>query len=247
MFSSTIGKVLDYKQDTYDLEAVVFTQGFDYEGQDSRVTYIRDDSYYRKGKSISEIREYFTLRATEEFGFDYILFTDDDFKFRDLSGESLYNNVMFMENHQNVGLINMKMTNKPCSDEKDFSPINPTFVYMRGGILVRVSAYNGWGGKFKCIYYEEAVLATLIYAAGYDVYQSSTDVIHRTAHTGLGRTIEREHKEDFSTINGGRQVLARAGYVVPQTDENGLLNYRVPCKLSDYCENLHLKGLTLRS
>lgn len=227
--------VYDELKSKISFQLVVYTQGFDYSFEVPRgVTVVRDDS--QLGKSISTVRDYFTFKTQSEYPADYLLFIDDDFKFREDSGLDIFYNIAYMDSFEDVGLVNFKMTNKSCDDYKTYQEINPSFVYMRGGILVRDSAYHGWDlsdeGFPSCKYYEESILASKIYYYGYKVYASSTHTVHRTASSGLGKSIEREYEgREEQLVQGGRQQLCEIGWFTPSM-KNGKPNYRVPCKIT---------------
>lgn len=234
-------KLLDSSYNITNYRIVVITQGFTVEDfYGPNVDFIRDDKFVNLKRPISEIREYFTKLVGEKYNPEYFLFIDDDFKFRDMSELCIDYALNFMNDSPTVGLINFKMN---CPDKLpksySFEDINPTFVYMRGGILVRGRAYCGWGGEDHVIYYEESYLATLVYLSGYEVMSGYTDVVHRTVRSGLGKSMEEKYKDNFNQMNGGRQCLHRRGYIIPQLDKEGSPNYRVPCKLSDFTLKSH--------
>lgn len=241
----TYHHVYDELKDKISFQLIVYAQGFDYSFEIPKgVTVVRDDS--QLGKPISAVRNYFTGKVLVSFPSEYVLFIDDDFKFRPSSGLDISYNLNYMDSFKNVGLVNFKMTNKDCSNLEVYQEINPSFVYMRGGILVRTSAYHGWDLTERdfspCKYYEESILASKIYFQGYKICSSSTHTVHRTMSSGLGKSIEREyegHEEDLT--QGGRQQLCDIGWFVPSM-KNGKPNYRVPCKVTKYLKSCHEKG-----
>lgn len=236
-------KLLQSSRYLYKYQIVIITQGFEITDINGpNLHFIRDDHFVinKERESISVIREYFTDKIINRHCPEYILFIDDDFKFRELSESHLDDAIYFMDKHPEVGLINFKMNHPDkLPYEYNFEYINPSFVYMRGGILIRTKAYQGWGGEDSVVYYEEAYLATLIYKAGYNVMSGYTDVVHRTVKSGLGRTMEEKYKDNFNEMRGGRQCLHRKGLVVPSINSEGVPNYKVPCKMSEFTESCH--------
>lgn len=236
-----------------ELNVVIFTQGFgsscDSETNYLKIKYVRDDTVYNKGCAISEIREYFTKKALDLYpDSEFIFFTDDDFRFQDKSRYYLDKSVNEMVNNPLIGLINFKRSNK----EYRLETISPTFVYTRGGILIRREAYNGWSlyDLPKCTYYEEAILATKIYYNGYDIYSTSIDIINYTKRSGLGSTIKMQYKgreEELTT--GGQQQLVSAGLTEYKLKKDGSPNYAVVTKLSPSCIKIHRlnqKGILMK-
>lgn len=223
------------------VEGLVYTQGYDWPLSRTGLRIIRDDTMYNKGYSISEIRDYFTKKAFDEYGYDYILFADDDFKFGPRSGECILRDFDLMEDHRDVGITNFHYNIKLDCESYfgEYYDFNPSRVCTRSGIFVRRDAYVTWGGKDKVIYYEECVLACEAYMRGYRVVHSIADIIHITKRTGLGKTMEREYEDNFDEMVGGRQVMCRRGYFVPATNHKGFPDYRKPCKISPIAQHRH--------
>ena len=225
------------------VEGLVYTQGFDISEKEeyTGLHVVRDDSVFKKGYSISEIRDYFTEKAFEDYGYDYILFCDDDFKFGSRSGECILRDFQFMESNPDVGITNFHYNIRLDEEtySKEYYDFNPSRVCTRSGIFVKRDAFVTWGGGDMVIYYEECVLAGEAYRRGYRVVHSIADIIHITKKSGLGKSLEREYKDNFSDMVGGRQVMCRKGLYVPATDKDGTVNYRKPCKVSQVLADLH--------
>lgn len=229
------------------VEGLVYTQGFSWNIMTTGLRVIRDDSMYKKGYSISEIRDYFTKKAFDDYGYDYILFCDDDFKFGSRSGECIIRDFRFMEENPDVGITNFHYNIKldKRAYEGEYYDFNPSRVCTRSGIFVKRDAFVTWGGEDKVIYYEECVLAGEAYRKGYRVVHSIADIIHITKKSGLGKSLEREYKDNFAEMNGGRQVMHRKGYYDPVKCKDGTIDYRKPCKISKLLFESHLTNRQL--
>lgn len=231
------------------VEGLVYTQGYEIKNSQlyTGVKIVRDDSMFRKGYVISEIRDYFTKRAFEENEYDYILSCDDDFKFRPRSHESILNDVLYMERYRNVGVTCMHY-HKGGPDDSVLQDIvlptyyydfNPSRVATRSGIMIRKEAFVSWGGEDKVRYFEEAVMATYAYQEGFRVVHSLSDTIHKTKSTGLGQSLERKYgKNDIP--QSGRQILHQKGLLDPSLDKEGNPRYDTPCKVSSKLLKDHL-------
>lgn len=230
------------------ISAIVYTQGFDFEETIDNVTFIRDDTMYNKGFTISEIRDYFTQKAIKEYHPDYILHCDDDFKFREHSLHSVLKDVRYFEKNPDVGLSCMHYHKgyDAYSQPYDF---NPSRVATRSGILFRVSAYQGWGGEHKIQYFEECYLATMIYKQGYRVIHTTSSTIHKTKPTGLGLSLERKYGKN-NIPRSGRQILCDQGLLIPSKGKdsggNEYLRYDVPLRVSESLKKFHEEGLISR-
>lgn len=236
-----------FSSDQVDLKSVVYLQGFSRESPCKQLFYVRDDSFYNKGFSISEIRDYFTSRAIREYCPDYILSCDDDFKFRSSFIQSLLRDLKFFIDSPSAGLSCMHY-HKYCPEEEDLYEFNPSRVATRSGLFFRVSAYpeEGWGGQDKVRYFEECYLAAMIYKKGYQIYHSSSDTIHKTKPTGLGLSQEKKYGKNNIPFSG-RKILCDKGYYVPSQgklpDGSTYLRYDVPLKVSKILQKFHEEGL----
>lgn len=226
-----------------DFHSVVFTQGFVYDKVVKGIDFIYDDTMYGKGYSISEIRDYFTERLIEEYNFDYFYFCDDDFKFNTESLRSIYNDMTYMDINPEVGLTSMHYKKNGPGEVPDYYyDFLPSRVAMCSGMMVRKSAFNGWGGSLGIRYFEECSMAAYVYANGYRVVHSLSNTIHRTKPTGLGISQERQYGKNNIPKNG-RRVMCEEGLFIPSIgkDENGnkFHRYDVPLKNSEKLEKLH--------
>lgn len=208
---------------SYDLQGVVFTQGFEHSSDFDDLRLVRDDSHYKVGLSISEIRDYFTRKAIKEYRPDYILHCDDDFKFTPTSRQFLDRDFRYMESHPDVGVMCMYH----CNANKYETPydLEPSRVATRSGILIRTDAFETWGGADQVRYFEECVMAAYVYRKGYRVVHSVSSTIHITKSTGLGKSLEREYGED-NIPNNGRKILCDKGWFLPsRSKEDGSVKY----------------------
>lgn len=234
----------------YDIKALVYIQGFGSTHTSGLIDFVRDDTMFNKGYSISEIRDYFTTKAITEYSPDYIFHCDDDFKFRSKSLYSVCRDLAYLESHPEVGMTNMHYRKGGPAESDEYYDFNPSRVATRMGILLRSNAYVSWGGEHKVTYFEECVLATYAYHAGYEIKHSISDIIHKTKPTGLGLSLERKYGK--SNIPGsGRRVLSELGLLIPSTDKIGNPRYDVPCRISnklktnhDICKKLRLNKKT---
>lgn len=231
-------------------KAVVYTQGFDYNKKMNKVDFIRDDTVYRKGLSISEIRDYFTKKAIEDYTPEYILHCDDDFKFRERSMKAVCNDIKLMEEFPEIGLSCMHYSKDGPEDNNGYQyDFNPSRVATRSGILFKTDSYEDgdWGSSYKVRYFEECYLASMIYKKGYRVIHSSSPTIHKTKPTGLGLSLERKYGKN-NIPDSGRKVLCDLGLLIPSVgkleDGTQYNRYDVPLKTSNKLENLHKEGLT---
>lgn len=231
-------------------KAVVYTQGFNYHSITDNISFIRDDTVYHQGLSISEIRDYFTRKAIKDYRPDYILHCDDDFKFREKSMKAVLNDIEFMENHPEIGLSCMHYSKNGPGDTNGYQyDFNPSRVATRSGILFKTDSYEygDWGSPHKVRYFEECYLASMIYKKGYRIIHSSSPTIHKTKPTGLGLSLERKYGKN-NIPDSGRKVLCDLGLLIPSTgkldDGTEYSRYDVPLKTSDKLENLHKEGLT---
>lgn len=228
------------------INGVVYTQGFDQPKVFDHCKFVRDDTVYNQGYSISEVRDYFTDKiAYNPPHPDYIFHCDDDFKFGPRSLECIINDVRYMESCKDVGLSCMHYHKGGPDSDNYWYNFNPSRVATRSGILFKVSAYDGWGGENKVRYFEECVLATKIYLKGYRVVHSVSDIIHKTKPTGLGLSLERKYGKN-NIPDSGRKILCDKGYLIPSkgTNEEGHTYYRydVPLKTSELTEDTHFKN-----
>jgi hypothetical protein len=242
--------IYNYKSE-YDFKLCIVAQGYSdtdknevselIAGCNGQIEMIYDDTMFRKGLSISEIRDYFTSKYFMKSS-EFIYFCDDDFVFRERSLKILDRTVEYMKCHPAVGLINFFFKGQNFSDDPNESVTDHNMsvfkVGMRSGILVRRSAYHGWGSEEKIIYYEEAWLGTMVYVNGWDVLRTATDTIHRTIGSGLGKSIEKEYENNFEECNGGRQVLHRLGFQI-SAERNGVHNFKSGGNLSEKSISLH--------
>lgn len=232
-FVEPIGPFLEY-----DIKALVYVQGFGNSHTSGLIDFVRDDTMFGKGYSISEIRDYFTQKAINDYRPDYIFSCDDDFKF---GSESLYYidcDVSYLEEYSEIGMTNMHYHKGSYVCSTEYYDFNPSRVATRSGILFKTDAYVTWGGESKVTYFEECVLATYAYQKGYEIKHSVSDIIHKTKSTGLGLSLERKYGK--SNIPGsGRRVLSELGLLIPRTDSEGSPRYDVPCKISKSLEESH--------
>ena len=230
----------------YSYRAVVYTQGFTYDKEVDNVEFIRDDTMYRKGYSISEIRDYFTSKALANYNPEFVMHCDDDFKFQSESSRSVYQDMIYMKSHPEVGLTCMHYhKNGPPVDSEYYYDFNPSRVATRSGILFRSEAFSTWGGDSKVRYFEEAVLSTYIYRDGYDIKHSISNTIHKTKPTGLGLSLERKYGKS-NIPQSGRRILHEQGYLIPSLDKEGKPRYDTPLKVSEDLQKLHEINLKYR-
>lgn len=231
-----------------DYRAVVYTQGFDYRASIDNVDFIRDDTVYNQGLSISEIRDYFTSKAIESYHPEYILHCDDDFKFREKSMKSVYNDIKFMEKHPEIGLSCMHYSKGGPDDINGYQyDFNPSRVATRSGILYKTCAYEkgDWGSDYKVRYFEECYLASMIYQKGYRIIHSSSPTIHKTKPTGLGLSLERKYGKNNIPQNG-RKILHDQGLLTPSYNKDGSPRYDVPMRVSENLQSFHEINLKFR-
>lgn len=240
-FVSSFTNLRDSKEEL-DYNTVIFTQGFDYPDYVEGISFIRDDTMYNKGYSISEIRDYFTRRVISEMKPEFILHCDDDFKFGVNSLKSICNDVKLMEDNKDVGLTCMHYCKSGPSDPPEYYDFNPSRVATRSGVLFRVEAYTTWGSEYKVRYFEECFLATEIYRRGYKVMHSVSDTIHKTKPSGLGLSQERQYGKNNIPYSA-RKILCDINYLVPSIgkdkDGNDYLRYDIPLRVSDSSFKLH--------
>lgn len=222
----------------YDVQALVYIQGFGSTHTSGLIDFVRDDTMFNKGYSISEIRDYFTQKAIKDYCPDYILICDDDTKFGFASLYSVDCDVSYLEKHPEVGMTNMHYHKGGHDHSTKYYDFNPSRVAARSGILLRTDAYVTWGGENKVTYFEECVLATYAYQKGYEIKHSVSDIIHKSKPSGLGLSLERKYGKS-NIPSSGRRVLSELGLLVPCTDSEGNPRYDVPCKLSKSLQEIH--------
>lgn len=230
----------------YSYRAVVYTQGFTYDKEIDNVEFVRDDTMYQKGYSISEIRDYFTDKALSRYSPEFVMHCDDDFKFQSVSSRSVYQDMIYMRSHPEVGLTCMHYhKDGPPMNFEYYYDFNPSRVATRSGILFRSDAFSTWGGEDKVRYFEEAVLATYIYHDGYKIKHSISNTIHKTKPTGLGLSLERKYGKS-NIPQSGRKILHDQGLLTPSYSQDGSPRYDVPMKISESLQSSHEINLKFR-
>lgn len=229
----------DYS-DECEIHAIVYTQGFDYDEEIPRCTFIRDDTYYNKGYAISEIRDYFTDKVISDVNPDYLFICDDDSKFQEGSMEYIVDDFNYLEDNPEIGISCMYYhKNKPNKEYR--YTINPSKASIRSGMLIKSDAYYKWGGECHVPYFEEVVLAVRSYYNGYDTIHSVSNIIHKSKPQNLGLSLVTKYGKS-KIPNNGREVMHKAGYLIPNYDTEGYPRYDVPLKISNELETNHINN-----
>lgn len=221
------------KSSVYDIDLVVFTQGFYYKTPNcyyypfARID--RDDSVRCFASSM---KEYFTEKVLSWKKYDYIYFLTEDTKIGPYFCRALLCDLVYMDLHPECGIIVHRYSSdySRFGDPKTYVKCNPTAGFNRGGFLLRADSYNwsiGWGGDESVEYCEEVMLAMGAYMKGYEVVRSLSDSRRRIG------------VDSHSSGLGGRQALCKLGYCTPKTDDSGEPDYHCSCILDKGIVKLH--------
>ena len=217
-------------------ELLVITQGFDQKSDNPYLRIVRDDSVYKKGYKIGEIRQYLTDKYVDS-SCDYLLLMDDDMRAKSNFMKMLDSHVELMNSNPLIGLLNFKYGKEFISLE---SIDNPSKISMWSGMLIRYKSYKDSNQYRPYVsYHEEMILAMNIYLAGYDMKISNLDLFHNKnkLYTGLGSQLERNNdiiSGKFSDT--GRYKACELGYLSTRSGMYGVNS----CKPTDKLIREHL-------